>query len=92
MQRKENRNPNNRSKMTMKPTVSHSTTPDCSSRDGKNSYIPKYIKKANTGTIKEEMHSQTYSNSPNSLMQSINTMEALPCRIKERESTGELER
>jgi hypothetical protein len=78
MLRKENRNPNPHAKQQIKPTVSHSTTPDCSSRPN---YKPKFIKKSIT--IKEELHSQTYLNSPASLMQSVIGMEALvPGRVK----------
>jgi hypothetical protein len=86
MLRKENRNPN--PKQTAKPTPSHSTTPDCSSRPN---YKPKYIKKPIT--IKEELHSETYLNSPASLMQSVIGMEPFAAsRPKQREGSLEVER
>lgn len=90
MLRKENRNPNHASKLTNPPkgAASHSNTPDCSSRPN---YKPKFIKKSIN--IKEELHSETYLNSPVSFTQSAIGMEALvPTRPKWKEETQHLER
>lgn len=88
MLRKENRNPNPTSKQLPKGNTSHSTTPDCSSRPN---YKPKFIKKSIN--IKEELHSETYLNSPASFTQSAIGMEALvPSKSKWRETSEQLER
>lgn len=92
MMRKENLNPNRhqghylQKKQPVKAIASHSTTPDTSSRPN---YQPRFIKKDVTA-IKQELHSETYLNSPNSLMQSVIGTE--PFRKKERETNQELER
>jgi uncharacterized protein (UPF0147 family) len=91
MHRKENRNPNAHQgqhlqrKQPVKAIASHSTTPDCSSRPN---YVPRFIKK-DVASIKQELHSETYLNSPNSLMQSVMGME--PFKKREPEANQELE-